>query len=327
GVYQTIGGVVAEVNNTPIYADKVVSDIAPELAANAAAMGPEQFQKFATKALDSQIEENIKRELLVAAAERGLDQRDKDRAKFGAEAWRQNQITLAGGSIETARRRFAEQGRDFDVEVREEYRRVMVVLLLQTKIYPRIQVNAADMRRYYNANRDKEFTTRDAAKFEMIMIDPAKVGGTQLAKDKIDDLHARAVRGEDFAELAKFSNGPRLRNSEGGLSWLEKGAFTLVAVEEAVWKLGPGQVTPVIEDGGKFYIARLDQKRTGRVAPFEEEATQTAIKEELTRLQFRPMYEEMLAKLYKESIVRKDPAMMRSAVEIAMQCYPQWAAK
>ncbi len=327
GVFMTIGGVVAEVNSVPIYADKVVSDLEPDLAAKARNLGEAQFRQYATDELRKQVNENIEREMLFAAANRLLDESDKEQAKYLAELWRQQEITKAGGSVETIRRREAERNRDFDKLVEEEYRRRLSILLLQKRIFPQTQVTAAEMRDYYEANRDTEYTVRDAAQFEMIQIDPVKVGGRDLAKQKIDDLRARAAGGEDFTALAEFSTGPRLRNSEGELSWIDRKAFALAAVEEAVWKLQPGEVTPVIEEGGRFYIARLEQKRPARVKPFEEETTQDDIEEKLRARKFRPLYDKMLQDLRDESIVRTDPAMMRTALDIAMQRYRQWAAK
>ena len=83
------------------------------------------------------------------------------------------------------------------------------------------------------------------------------------------------------------------------MPWIERGAFSLSAVEAAVWKL--------------------------RV--FEEEATQGEIEQKLRTQKFTPLYGSMLKGLRQQSIVRTDPAMMQSALEIAMQRYPQWAAK
>jgi len=62
--------------------------------------------------------------------------------------------------------------------------------MLQKKIFPQTQVTAAEMRQYYEDNRDKLFTVRDAAQFEMIQVDPVKVGGREIAKQKITEYQA-----------------------------------------------------------------------------------------------------------------------------------------
>jgi hypothetical protein len=324
GSFMTIGGVVAEVNSKAIYADKVISDIEPALAAQAPQLSPEQFQRFAADEIRQKVTERVNAELLFAAADRLLDDKDKRQAEYIAEIWRQQQITDAGGSFELAKRRFESQGRNFEEQVHEEYRRQLVQGLLRKKIIPQTQVTAAEMRQFYDANRDKLFTVRDQAQFEMIQVDPEKVGGRDIAKQKIEEYRAWANDGRDFNELAKFSNRPRLRNAEGELSWIDRGAFALTALEDAVWKTQPGDVTPVVEEGGKFYIAKVEQKRLGRVKPFEDEQTQFDIEKTLREQKFKPLYDEMLQGLRRQSIVHSDPAMMQSALDIAMQRYPQW---
>jgi peptidyl-prolyl cis-trans isomerase C len=327
GSYMTIGGVIAEVNGVPIYADKLISDLAQHLAARARELDEGQFKRFAADELKKQLSAAVNRELLYAAASRLLDQRAKEQARLLGEQWKQQQITLRGaGSIEAARRWYAQRGSDFDAQVEESYRDALVKLLLQKEIYPKIQVTAAEMRRFYEENREKEYTVRDAARFEMIQVDPAKVGSTGLAKQRIDELRARAADGDDFAKLVSSSNRPSLRNSAGELPWIEKGAFAIGAVEDAVWKLAPGGVTPVIEDAGKFYIAKLEQKRPGRVLPFEDEETQEKIRDRLWGAEFQPLLAKMMDDLKRQSIVRTDPSMLESALEIAMQRYPHWKA-
>lgn len=327
GVYMTIGGVVAEVNSVPIYADKIVSDIEPHLAAKARSLSEHQFRAFAADELRKQLTENIQSELLFAAANRLLDDDDKEQARYFAELWRKQAITKAGGSIEMARRVEMQRGRDFDKLVIQAYREALSRRLLQKRIFPQIQVTAAEMRQYYEANREKLYTVRDAAQFEVIEIDPVKVGGEELAKQKIQDLRAKAVAGEDFAELAKFSTGRQMRSSEGELPWIDRKAFHLPAVEEAVWNIQPGEVTPVVEEGGRYYIAKLERKQPARVMPFEEAATQADIEKKLREQKFRPLYDRMLQDLQDKSIVRTDPEMLQAALEIAMQRYHQWAGK
>jgi parvulin-like peptidyl-prolyl isomerase len=327
GSFQTVGGVVAIVNGVAIYADKVIADMERDLAAKAAMYDQATFRTYAEQQVPKQVGAAIRREMLVAAANRLLDERDKEMAKFAAEMWRQREITKAGGSIEMARVRAAANKLNFDQLVEETHRDELGKRLIIKRVVPQIQITAAEMRRYYEDNLEKVYTERAAAQFEMIQIDPAKVGGDALAKQKIDDLHARAVAGEDFRELAKFTTGLKLRDTEGQLKWFERGAFAVPAVEEAVWKLQPGQITPMIQDGGKYYIARLEQRREQRVRAFEEAAVQDQIKDTLWTQQFNPRYEAMMEGLQRDAIVRTDPTMMQTAIDIAMQRYPIWKAQ
>jgi peptidyl-prolyl cis-trans isomerase D len=244
--------------------------------------------------------------------------------------WRARQITEAGGSVELARQKFAAEGLNFEEAVRERYRFHITQVYFQKKLMPRIQVTADDMRRYYQLNKDKEFTDHDAARFRLIKIDPKLIGGAD-AKDKAveraRELRARATKGqEDFAELAKFSHDAHLSKTGGDVGWVQRGAYSLEKVEKAVFALQPGQVTDIIVEGGAFYIAKLEELKNGFVNPFNSQAVQTEIHDKLQRMQFRTMREAQQADLERGAIINFDPQRMDVALEMAMQRYPQWAA-
>ncbi len=265
-----------------------------------------------------------------ATAQRLLETSDQNIADGLTMQWRQKQITDAGGSLETARRIAQADGTDFDELVKQKYRFYMTWVYYQKKVNPRIQVSADDMRKYYEHNLDKEFTDRDQAQFRLIKIDPSQMGDEQRAREKAEELRKRAAGGEDFAEMAASVNhDKRLMKERGDEGWIERGAYRLEKVEKAVWSVQPGQVTPVVQDGSAFYIAKLEARKMGRVRPFEEEAVQEDIHRKLHAQQFRLMREQIQANLIADAIVRgdpdRDPKMMDPAIEMALQKYARWA--
>ena len=335
GSYLTIGGVVAEVNGEPVYANDVLAAIEPVLAARAKDMDERQFRAFAAQQIADKIRDYIKTHLEYAAAQKYLNDQEKQVAQFMTERWRDNEVAAAGGSEELARRRYTEQGIDFDERVKEQHRTHMSQLFYQKRVVPRIRVSATDLREYYQRNKDREFTVHDRAKFRLIKIEPQKVSGdAKVAAERIADLRKRALAGEDFGKLAEFSTDPVLARGGGQLptasgdGFFEKGTFAVEKVEDAVWQLQPGEVSDVIDAGNAFYLARLEQKEQGRVKPFEAEETQDAIRAKLTAEQFNKMRGDIQTTLMNESLVRGDPArepqMMQTALEIAMQRYPAW---
>ena len=67
GGYKTLGGVVAEVNGNPIYANKVLRQLTPELAARAPELDEGQFRKLAAQEVAKKIEGLERDELLFGA--------------------------------------------------------------------------------------------------------------------------------------------------------------------------------------------------------------------------------------------------------------------
>jgi len=93
-----------------------------------------------------------------------------------------------------------------------------------------------------------------------------------------------------------------------------------------VWALQPGQVTPVIEDRGAFYVAKLEDKQEAAAQDFEDLAVQQAIDGKLRAQQFRQLEEKRQNMLLKDAVIQENPQGMQVTLDMAMQRYPQWAA-
>lgn len=328
GVAAVIGRVVVEVNGEPIYSQKVLGPIEPDLAARAKEADPETFKKLAAREIKSQIDSLIRAALEVAAARKNLSAQDLAMAEQRTMIWRQEQITQAGGSVELARQKAAAEGISFEEKVQDEYRANIVRFFYAKKIFPRVQVRAEDMRRYYDRNKDKEFTDRAAIGFRLIKVDIKKVGDRSMALSKADELVARARKGEDFATLAReYNDDSRLRGNGGDMGMIDRGAFAKAEVENALWKAGPGEVVGPVEDAGAFYIAKVEQKKDGRVRSFDEESVQDDIREKLKNEQLVALRDRQREQLMQGAVVNPYPPPIDPLVEIVMQKYPGWAMK
>lgn len=324
GGFQLVGTVLAEVNGTPIFADRVLAAIDKELAAQAKRLDEGQFQAFAARAIKDQVDKSVYDELEFAMAQRRLDPRDAELARMATTRWKQEQITKAGGSPEVARQRAAAAGYNFDELADEQYRLFMRRLYYERKELPKIQVSATDIRRYYQENAQREFTTPDRARFRVIKVDKRNGGGRDEALAKVRALRERVTSGgKDFAELAAEDN-----DEEGfkkPVDWFLRNSFAVKEVEDAVWQLKPGQVTDVIETPDAFYIARLEALEHGRVRGFEEPDVQRDIEKTLKDRQFTAMRLQRQKELIEEDrTIRYHPQMLQVAVEMAMQKYRYW---
>src|SRR6478736_396739 len=102
------------------------------------------------------------------------------------------------------------------------------------------------MRGMIRNNVDKIYTEHSQAQFRVIKIDPARIGGPNARADALARIQGIRERAID-------------------------------AVDKAVWRLKPGELTDIIEDGGAFYLAKLEARKDGRIRPFEDQAVQDAI--------------------------------------------------
>lgn len=113
-----------------------------------------------------------------------------------------------------------------------------------------------------------------------ILVKVAGDGGPDAQKaalEKAQKIAAEARAGKDFAELAKSSSEDLGSKALGGdLGWLDKG-MTDPAFEDALYKLGKGEISdPVLSPEG-YHLILVRDVRPGKTRSFEE------VREELAR--------------------------------------------
>lgn len=104
-------------------------------------------------------------------------------------------------------------------------------------------------------------------------------------------------RGVAFAEVAKrVSTGSTA--AEGGFrDWTTKGSLASAKLDEAIFTLPVGQLSPIIEDDSSLYIIRVVERREAGVTPFTE--TQAEIAKDIKEEREQKQAEEFLAKIKK----------------------------
>ncbi|HSU66430.1 MAG TPA: peptidylprolyl isomerase [Tepidisphaeraceae bacterium] len=332
--YQVVGTVLARVDRSPIFADKVLASLERELAAEARKFGPDNFRRVARQDIESKIQELIHNQLEIERADASLPADSKMQAQMYAQAWRRQQIAAAGGSEAVARQRALENGEPFDDMVDDQKNIALVQLYYQTRVAPKIQVTAADMRKYYDQHLATEFSKHAEARISLIRVDFTRSGGADQATAKanriIQDLKGGTVTFDQ--EAHKYNDDAYLMEKGGDFGWIKKGAgFKYDEVEQAIWKLQPGDFTdtPIKvddADGSAYYIAKLVERRGGTVQPFDNPDVQRRIYDKLFSVQLAGLREKELADLVNKAVIFREPTGLDTAVDMAMQRYPVWAS-
>jgi len=267
--------------------------------------------------------------LQLEAANKALDDHDRTIARFIAQQWREQQIKAAGGSEEVARQRARDSGGSFDDQVHDHYNLALVELYLTKKIMARIQVSVSDLRRYYDQHKEDEFTQHAQARFRVIKVSIADSGTSAEAATRAEQALQRLKDGADFAdEAAKTNDDPYLKNARGDVGWVQQGNFVDRKVEEAVWKLQPGQYTdhPIASADGRFlYIAELTERKPGKVRSFDSDEVQGQIERTLRGQQIDAMRLHLIEELRRDAVILPERNGMEIAVAMAMQRYAGWA--
>jgi hypothetical protein len=217
-----------------------------------------------------------------------------------------------------------------------------------------VQLSAEDMRRFYDLNREELFTEKAGVVFRLIQIGVPESGGRERALAKAKSIVEKARGGSNFAELARSMNDDTGLARNGGYvemvektepknpeapigdpdygvsvtrkvgKWYPAGSLRWKEVEKALFAAEKGAVIDPVEVGPAIYVAKLEDKTTGRSLAFDDETVQGRIRLTLLGQQRSDLRQKDHIKLLRSSVYRENEDAINTAVEMAMQKYEIW---
>jgi len=160
------------------------------------------------------------------------------------------------------------QGVDY-TGYREEMRReIMLSMLRQRDVYPRIYVSPRELdqaleRDAGQAGINTEF---DVSHILLSLPESATVEEMAKVEDLARDIRRRADQGEDFGQLALAYSKAQSALERGKLGWRRMSQLPQF-IADLVAKLEPGQVSDPVRTPTGFHLVRLDGTRGGDSGP------------------------------------------------------------
>lgn len=174
--------------------------------------------------------------------------------------------------------------------------------LISREIKSKIVIEEKELREYYRENQEK-FTDPLEVKIQQIFFPvPEKSSREETAavQREAQAILERVRKGEDFAELAKkHSRGPEA--GEGGVLGYFKHRELMPELEEAGFKLGPGETSGLVRSPAGFHILRVLERKGGEPRPFAE--VQFKIREELSAAETRKKFEQWMKELKSKAYI------------------------
>lgn len=195
-------------------------------------------------------------------------------------------------------------------------RRMLIEQVQRQEVGSKLNITEEEARQYYEKHPD-EFTEPAAITLREILVavPTAKDGSFNAAQDqaarkKIDDIHARVLKGEDFTTLAQQLSDSNSKKN-GGLIGPFAPADISPQMKALVDKMKPGDVTPPIRTQAGYQIFKLDSVKAAALQPFDSvrdligdkvasARTQTEMRRFLSRLRAQAIIEWKNAELKKE---------------------------
>lgn len=288
---QRAEGIAARVNDEVIF----FSDL--EL------LGREVFQRIRQEAPPERVElelQQARRTLLEGLINRTLLEQEAERLKVKVtdeevEASFQSILKSRGVTKEQFYVQLASE-KVSPERFRERLRReIMVARMLEVLIRSHIHASDRECQEYYEQHyrgqQPGQPPPGEAVRIQQIILLVRGDSEKEKAEKRklIEEIRARALKGEDFGKLArKYTQGP---NPEGGgdCGFFRPGDL-LPELDRVAFSLKPGEVSPVIESGVGFHLLRVMSR--------EEAANKLpdTVREEIRRKLEEKMYQEELQK-------------------------------
>lgn len=300
--------IVAVVNDEVITQSQLNRALAPVYLQMQATLGPEelneQMKGVREKVLDQLVEERLMlqealhpREVEVAKgrigvpkpieiAEREIDEMvEESRAKFQSEAEFTEALAAQGLSVDDLRARFKDQ--------------VIIQKLISREIRSRVVISPTEVTQYYEGHKE-EFVTPPAVQVATILIRPKDSLDIARCHTLAQDLHRKLEGGADFYELAKSHSDGFNAQMGGRMGTIEKGK-SRKEIDEVLFKLKAGEISPVIKTAAGFHLFLVEAVRPSRQGELHE--VQSDILYKLRNQKGSVRYKEWMKRLRADSYI------------------------
>ncbi len=181
------------------------------------------------------------------------------------------------------------------------------VIFFDPKKIDSVTITDEDIEQYYNDNKDnykKNPSSRfDYVKFE---IKPSEADEQAVLK-QVNEIHERAVSGEDFAELAReYSTDASNADQGGDLGFFGKGRM-VPEFEAVAFELKPGEISEPVKTNFGWHIIKLVDTRVNEDKETEVKASHILLDikaSELTKIDIREKAEEFHKSVKKEGLAK-----------------------
>ncbi len=149
-------------------------------------------------------------------------------------------------------------------QMRNDMRNQLLAERMQQEITRKVTVTPAEVQAFFAEIPPDSlpFFNAEVEIRELVYKPPVNAEEKARARARAEELRRRIVDGgESFAELAqKYSDDLGSAAQGGDLGWQKRGTF-VPDFEAAVYKLEPGQISPVIETEFGFHVIQLIERR------------------------------------------------------------------
>lgn len=171
--------------------------------------------------------------------------------------------------------------------------KIIVQAMRQSKTNNDFVISPTQIQAYYNKNK-MSYATPEQIKLRMIIIRPGDSGDiAATGSDKRSvaaEIREKIIGGAEFDRMAQmYSEDEATQGMGGDWGWVERSTLN-EQLTSIAFSLRPGEVSPVVEINGTFYIMMVEAKKNAAVKPITEvrdEIERNLIQQERMKVQER----------------------------------------
>jgi peptidyl-prolyl cis-trans isomerase SurA len=199
----------------------------------------------------------------------------------------------------------------------EGYKATLRNGMLQKEVVKRevgshLDVTTDEVKQYYQQHLN-DFALPERVMLSEISLSTEGKTDAELAavKSKVEGLRSSVLNGDDFVQVAmRYSQGSTAKDG-GSLGTFKQGELP-PQIEAAVFKLGPGQLTDVIQTRSSFEFLKVDDHLPAEVQPVEKVDIQ--IRNSISAVKLAPRIRQYLAELREQSNITVKPGYTDTAL-------------
>ncbi|MEX0733109.1 MAG: peptidylprolyl isomerase [Steroidobacteraceae bacterium] len=160
------------------------------------------------------------------------------------------------------------QGIDYAAYRDEMRREIMLSLLRQRDVFPRIYVSPRELDQALEREAGQSDANTGYDVSHILLSLPESATSDQMAKveELARDIHRRAAGGENFGQLALAYSQAQSALERGKLGWRQMSQLPQF-IGELVTGMSPGDVSEPVRTPTGFHLIRLDETRGGESGP------------------------------------------------------------
>jgi parvulin-like peptidyl-prolyl isomerase len=190
------------------------------------------------------------------------------------------------------RAQLKQQGMSYDDFRKSAYKQVEAITMVDREVREKIQIPDSEIEAYYKNHPDEFTVAQEKYRLAQILIavpEDAPAGKIAAAQKKADDVHAQAVKGKDFGELARQYSDDDSKTKGGELGEFNPGDLN-DQIAAAVKQLKAGDITPPVHTRYGFHIVKIEEHQQPGEQPLA--AARDQIRDKLITEQAKARFEQ-----------------------------------